>query len=101
MGAKMSIEQDKDGYPLHKSLKEIAEWTHKKGWHKLMEYIADYFNDGYGRCKYRDIDNTWEVATGGWSGCEEVISALKQNQIFWLMCWYLSKRGGYYEFRIK
>ena len=92
------IETDIDGYPTDEALSIIENWSHKDHYLELMEFIADYFNSGYGRCEYRDIDNTWEVVTGGWSGNEEIISALKKNTMFWLTCWKISKRGGYYEF---
>jgi len=41
-----------------------------------------------------------ELHTGGWSGNEELIGALKQNYLFWSMCWLKSTRGGHYWFKI-
>ena len=39
------------------------------------------------------------LATGGWSGNESIIEALKGNFVFWMMNWYQSRRGGAYWFR--
>jgi len=85
---------DVDGYPTDECLDSIRHYEGK--WQELMENIAPAFH-GYGRCEQRD-DGVWEVATGGWSGNESIISALQDNYIFWAICWRLSKRGGYFEF---
>jgi len=37
-------------------------------------------------------------ATGGWSGNESVITALRRNRLAWLTTWRLSARGGLYIF---
>jgi len=93
----MLLELDDDRYPLEASIKIIKEWDHTKGWNRLIEFCVPAF-EFYGRCEYRSIDMTWEIATGGRSGCEEVIGALRSNTMFWMICWKMSKRGGYYEF---
>ncbi|HSW63860.1 MAG TPA: hypothetical protein VLH56_11235 [Dissulfurispiraceae bacterium] len=36
------------------------------------------------------------ISTGGWSGCEELISAV--NKFWWLMYWQRTERGGHYVF---
>lgn len=91
---------DEDGYPNNKTLNAIENYSHEWGYQNLMENIAPLF-EGYGRCEYRDIDDIWEVATGGWSGNEDIIGALQDNTLFWTICWNLSKRGGYYEFKCR
>ena len=92
----LCLELDDDGYPTDESLEQIKNY---KGSHTtLMTEVAHLFG-GYGRCEFDG--NHWIVATGGWSGCESVIRAMKENQMFWLICWYMSKRGGYYEFICK
>lgn len=40
-----------------------------------------------------------EVSTGGWSGNESIIYAMKANTLFWSMHWEQSVRGGHYRFR--
>ncbi len=41
----------------------------------------------------------WELHTGGWSGNEEIIGAMK-GTIFWSICWTKSTRGGHHYFNI-
>ena len=87
-----------DGYPTDKELKTIKNWPHKDGWHGLMQYLKerwqypDYF---------RQDRNIYEVSTGGWSGHEEMIRALEENLLFWGCCWWSSRRGGHYEFKVR
>lgn len=89
-----------DGYPTEKTIEIIRNWPHQADYKKLMAFVKPIF-EHYGRVEYRDIDGVYEVATGGWSGCEDAIAALKANWMFWACCWILSKRGGYYEFERK
>lgn len=96
----MEYELDSDHYPTDKTIETIENYSHEDGYQRLMENIAPLF-DGYGRCEYRSVDGVWEIATGGWSGNEDIIGALKENTLFWLICWNLSKRGGYYEFKCR
>jgi len=90
------LELDTDGYPTDESLEHIKNY--EGSYTELMTDIAFLFGS-YGRCGFDG--NHWIVITGGWSGCESIISALKENTMFWLTCWYLSKRGGHYEFICK
>jgi len=87
-----------DGYPTVKSLENISNYT--GDFYHLIDSISFMFSE-YGRCELSRCGNRWEVDTGGWSGCESVISALERNRLFWAKCWFLSKRGGYYEFMTK
>jgi hypothetical protein len=41
-----------------------------------------------------------QLHTGGWSGNEDIIGAMRQNFIFWGMCWTETYRGGHHYFRI-
>lgn len=90
----------KDGYPTKKELQRIKKWP----------IIMDL--DGF----LRFIENLWEypdrfvltgkkvkrlyLSTGGWSGNESIISAMKEN-LFWVIAWEKSVRGGHYWFRWK
>ena len=90
---------DKDGYPEEHELKKIAEWPYTD-FAGLMEYVKErwrYADDGYwkqGRLYY-------SISTGGWSGNESIIGALMNNTMFWLCCWWSSRRGGHYKFKIR
>lgn len=46
----------------------------------------------------RTATHTWDVATGGWSGNEDIIRALQENYVVWGITWQLSERGGRYVF---
>lgn len=38
--------------------------------------------------------------TGGWSGNEDIIEALQENEMFFLLYWLKSVRGGHYYLQI-
>ena len=87
----------KNGYPEEDDLKKIKEWDIVKDRNGLIWFIQslwqweDYFIYAYPHL---------ELHTGGWSGHEDIISALKENTLFWLCYWYMSKRGGHYYFKM-
>ena len=80
-------------YPSDEELKRIAEWpyTDPRGWFGYISEILPF----YGRCTQKEADGRvqFEIATGGWSGCEEIIAAMRENMI-WVMTWRSSHRGG-------
>jgi len=90
-----TIGLDANGYPSDETLNEIA--SYRGDWDALLEHIRPLID---GRGWIRRDGCKWELATGGWSGCESVIEALQRNRIFWGECWYSSRRGGLYEFKI-
>ena len=65
-------EIDNDGYPTEETLTEIQKWPMERGFNNLMEFIEPCF-ERYGRLERRDIGGIYECATGGWSGCEDVM----------------------------
>ena len=94
---------DKDNYPDEVSLKEIKEWDIlKHGVQGLLDLIEDNTH-----WKDRQIHQTgkrvirYEYHTGGWSGNEDVIDALRHNFLFWSMFWEKTTKGGHYYFKIK
>ena len=67
-------------------------WTYGDwGWHGPVVdvYAADPSHNEF--LRYR-------ISTGGWSGNEDIMRAMKDNYLFWTLHWCLSKRGGHYEF---
>ena len=92
-------------YPTDETLQAIEEWDTIKDISGFYEFIKPIFAS-YGRLterkadknEIRDIAGVYEVATGGWSGCESAIYAMQKNRMFWMTKWRLSQRGGYYEF---
>ena len=93
---------DNDNYPDEKSLKAIEKWDIIKdevqGLLDLVEentYTPDWSFSVKGKRILR-----FEYHTGGWSGNEDVISALERNPLFFALFWKKSTRGGHYYFRI-
>ena len=84
-------------YPTEEQLKTISEWDLTKSHvSKLLGYIEpiwEYGDWGFSRSKHR-----LELHTGGWSGNEDIIAALRSNFLFWSMYWWTSRRGGHYVF---
>lgn len=88
-------------YPSDEELLDIEEWPFADTI-GLMEHVRRlwaYSDHGYWDAHRRE-DGTmvYRVSTAGWSGNEDLIAALKKNQIWWLTCWFSSTRGGHYEF---
>ena len=87
---------DADGYPTEDTLREIREWSPERGYSELLAFMR-------AACRYPDCwrqrGRTHRVATGGWSGNEELIRALRENHIAWAVLWWESKRGGGYTFK--
>jgi hypothetical protein len=84
-------------YPTDEDLDQIRNWDGADP-HGLMRFVQDLWS--YPRYFTNDHD-TWACSTGGWSGNECLIGAMRQNTMFWCMYWYSSRRGGHYVFRIK
>ena len=90
-----------EGYPDDDELKKIKEWPHddyvgvwdfiRRRW-KWTEGIREAMNMAGDK-------TVLVVATGGWSGNEDLIEALQENKnMIWALHWQLSARGGYFEF---
>lgn len=83
-------------YPTDEELKRIEEWDIKD-----MVGLADYVCELWSDCGSVNLHNNKRdltLATGGWSGNEEIIEALAKT-VFWSLFWDSSHRGGKYIFR--
>ncbi len=100
LGAKPegSNEVDLSGYPTEETLLEIQNWRMEDSFDKLIRICAELFNAHIGSARQQD-DGSWVFATGGWSGCSEIISAMQRNYLFWALYWESSHRGGKYIFQ--
>ena len=96
---------DKDGYPTEEELQTIKTWDlSKNDVHKFFLYLQENWWMADWGFKIDESDEeyiTIEMHTGGWSGNEDVIQALKEHFIFWSMYWHTHTRGGHYYFQIK
>jgi hypothetical protein len=100
---------DEDGYPLPGTLDLIRMWR-PDDYTGLMQFLVDtwrydsyIFHDHRRTRSHRGhpLEMRWHVSTGGWSGHEEIISALQENFMFWGVCWEQTRRGGHYQFLVR
>ena len=86
---------DEHGYPMRETLDEIALWQKKRGWRELMRFV----NKAWKQWDDRRIEGgslvsgtlvdgreVWLAAPGGWTGNEDIIAALRENNAFWEEC---------------
>jgi hypothetical protein len=98
------MEVDNDGYPTEETLEEIESFQihrHEDARDLLDQIQPLWIWDGY--FDYRGIidgEHCYRIHTGGWSGHEDIIEALKGNLMFWMLAWEESRRGGHYQFKI-
>lgn len=95
-------------YPTEEELQRIREWDYKDGYMGLAEFVCNIWHWGEDWAFLRDwAKDEFDVeyrelrlATGGWSGNESIINALNNNQMFGMLCWFSSHRGGLHIYHI-
>lgn len=104
---------DDEGYPTEEELAKVREWPYTDCL-GLMAYLKErWYAAEMGYWSEADLGH-WDdgdyvpaserqflISTAGWSGNESFIEAMEANRMFWTLCWYYSRRGGHYEFRVK
>lgn len=103
-----------DCYPNDLELNIIANWAIKQQQDlvELLSYVRDLWAyTGWGWSEEESNQKEaleehghyrrYSLSTAGWSGNESLIEALEKNHVFWTFCWYSSRRGGHYEFRVR
>lgn len=80
-----------DGYPTEETDIAIRGWDFRDapGW---LEFIREAWDESYGRI-WED-GGLLKLATGGWSGNESIVYAMRENHILWATLWESSHRGG-------
>lgn len=83
-------------YPSDEVLDTIETWPADDidGW---FDYIKH--NWWMGNDLINDRGMEIEMSTGGWSGNEEIIQAMFENDVLWNICWLQTRRGGHYIFQ--
>ena len=82
-------------YPTEDELERIRKWP-CEDFHSLMEFVHELWEfKEFGWTRDGDI---YILATGGWSGNEDLIDALQGNLMFWSFYWEQSTRGGKHIF---
>lgn len=93
-------------YPTEDELKVIETWN--GDWNEWFAFIKGvWWRPDWGWSEGRGLDEllnekmvtTYKISTGGWSGNEDVISAMEKN-FAWFMFWVQSRRGGHYIFEV-
>lgn len=69
-------------------------------WAPWFDIIKESWHCDYGSI-FDEVPGELTLVTGGWSGNEEVISAMKENTMGWIMTWSSSHRGGKYVFELR
>ena len=97
---------DKDGYPIEEELEKIRTWdiVDFLGMMKFIKCIWKYPERGWHEslvpCEFgKDTQQVYEISTSGWSGNEEIIEAIHNNHMMWILHCYQSTRGGQYIFK--
>jgi hypothetical protein len=86
-------------YPNNEQLNRIREWN-SKDFSSLMAYVYEIWNIDYGSYWQKDRGREiYRLHTGGWSGNEDIITAMQDNFLFWSTYFYQYRRGGHYTFR--
>ena len=85
-----------DNYPDEADLKRITEWPMKseEEFEQVMEFVKRIWHWDF----VVKEGGAWRLATGGWSGNEDIISAMMQNFMLLAMAWQSSHRGGLHWF---
>ena len=104
---------NEDGYPDVQTLTYISEWEpgyKHTGFIELMAFIKPiwrYSDIGYWEEEIREslahnVEKVhwYQISTGGWSGNESIIKALKETPGFFLCCHESWLHGGHYVFKI-
>jgi hypothetical protein len=94
---------DHNGYPTEDALEQIEKFNlgkHITNLPDLFRLIRNHWWAADWGFKYHPDTGCLELHTGGWSGNECVIMALKTQQWFWSYYWEKSTRGGHYWFKL-
>lgn len=87
---------DGDGYPTDTALDRISTFTGSA--EEMANYVGSLMHNGAAQLEdfvddFQRPGKRLTLVTGGWSGCESVISAL-QGTMFHFLGWESSFRGG-------
>lgn len=84
---------DDDGYPTDAALERLRQWdiADPRGWLEFARSL--WWSKDWGWPKLEG-----EVSTGGWSGNESIIAAMREAHfgILWHQVWWQTRRGGHY-----
>ena len=87
-------------YPEAKDLQKIREWDAIRCAFELIKFIESISWCDAVKIKGKRV---WQVEfhTWGWSGNEDIIDALQENEMFFTLYWLKTCRGGHYYFKVR
>lgn len=94
---------DSDGYPTEELLDYISRLSPlEHDPFEIAEYINEcwHWNDMSRWLNRNPQEGCWTISTGGWSGNESIIAALRKS-LWWMCYWYREERGGHFWFKIQ
>lgn len=102
-------ELDEDGYPTEATLDALKDWPYediggaldfaKAAWH-WPDWAGDVTDEHeLAVLRAEPGERYARFATGGWSGNESIIAALKENLMVRAVAWKLSACGGLHIFQ--
>lgn len=93
---------DDDGYPTEAALGGVRSWPIECNQDaiSLLHFVATLWWGDLPKHIVTGPVHHWGMATWGWSGNEDLIGAMMENNLFWLTAWQSSRRGGHYTFEI-
>jgi len=97
-------------YPTDEELEKLREWDHRdaKG---ALDFLRAHWNVNYGSVSTElsaaenkvlhasEGERFLRLATGGWSGNEDLMAAMRQNVVIWSRVWQLHGVGGLWILR--
>lgn len=97
---------DADNYPTDDELKAIREWDvigdadeHRAKCAACFDYIrANCWH--FAEWGWSEDRGVYSISTGGWSGNEDVIEAMRENFLLWSMTFKAKRVGGHYVFSV-
>ena len=91
---------DVDGYPTMETCYKIRSWP-TDDFKGMMEFVKSIWKySEYWSEKETEEGTEYHLSTGGWSGNEDLIQAMGENGMFWILCWHQSTRGGHFIFKV-
>lgn len=82
-------------YPSEEELERVRSWS-VDDVEGLFEFVREIWNWP----EMASMEGGMlRLATGGWSGNEDIVEAMRGNWRFWVMCWQSSHRGGLHWFK--
>ena len=113
------IHLDNEGYPTEEVLDYIRNydvtaqsvrplielirslWQFRDWGFEIEDHIDDFKSvDSVDSEPYYHKHKRLYISTGGWSGNESIIEALRQNKWFFCLYWVQERRGGHFVFEI-